>query len=247
MDFSGPMDEASFPNEREYKTTKASLVAYVLKTTIPGIKRINKADKAYVAMIGFTGDAKLLGIFKASEINDSVDYWDDWFEKSIEDVRTSSGMGKNITGALKLARELYDGALNGDLSYYGIRDFSPMYQHIAIGSEVYDVANVRVFIYSDGEHTHGFVNHFDGASLIPGKTNVSGLTSVFLGDSSEPGYRTMEEIAGVCPVHGIKAVIHVNQSKYYEYLRELFHMTSSTSGFCIQCAKKGIKIRFEKG
>jgi|SRR5665647_785503 len=242
MDFSSSMEYQAFPKEIEYTKSKASVVASALKTSLPLIKKMNKADKAYVAMIGFTSGAKLLGIFKAEDINTSVEYWNDWFKQSMLDVYNSYGDGTDISKALKLARELYDGALNGDLSYYGIRDFSPMYQHIAIGSEVYDVANVRVFVYSDGECS-GFTNYFDGASLIPGKTNVSGLTSAFLGEAESRGYKTMEEIAGVCPNHGIKAVVHVNQSKNYEHLRELFHMTSATSGFCVECAKRGKNLK----
>jgi hypothetical protein len=247
MDFSGSMDEQAFPKEPEYLKSKASVVASALKASITKIKKINKADKAYVALIGFTSDAKLLDIRKATEIDDNVEYWNDWFKNNINGVRSSLGNGTNITSALKLAREIYDSALKGDLSAYGIKDFSPMYQDIAIGSNIYDVANVRVFVYSDGEHGVGkFVNHFENASLIPGKTNVSGVTSAFLGDAEANGYQTMEMIAGVCPNHGIKAVIHVNQSKYYEHLRDLFHMTSSTSGFCVECAKRGKKVNLGK-
>lgn len=56
----------------------------------------------------------------------------------------------------------------------------------------------------------------------------------------------MENIAGVCPNHEIKAVIHVDKVKAYEYLRELFHMTSSTSGFCVECAKRGKTLNLGK-
>jgi DNA-directed RNA polymerase subunit RPC12/RpoP len=249
MDFSGSMDDRAFPSEREYKKSKASVVASALKTSIPKIKRMNKADKAYVALIGFTEDAKLLGIFKASEVSDSIEYWDKWFEDNMSDVRHSYGEGTNITSALKLGRQIYDGALKGDLSAFGIYDFKPMYQDIVIGSNVYSVANVRVFIYSDGGHNSdrtAFTNYFEGASLIPGRTNVTGLTSAFLGASETDGYETMEAIAGVCPNHEVKAVIHVDKSKYYDYLRELFHMTSSTSGFCVECAKRGKSLNLDK-
>jgi DNA-directed RNA polymerase subunit RPC12/RpoP len=248
MDFSGSMDELAFPNEPEYTKSKASVVASALKSSIVKIKRMNKADKAYVALIGFVGEAVLLDVFKASEIDDNIAYWDNWFNNKIDYVRNTIGGGTNITSALRLARGIYDGALAGDLSTYGINDFSPMYQNIAIGSDVYDVANVRVFVYSDGEHyaDEKFVNYFEDASLIPGKTNVNGVTAAFLGNIADRGYKNMENIAGVCPNHGVKAVIHINQSKYYDYLRDLFHMTSSTSGFCVECAKQGKKISLGK-
>jgi hypothetical protein len=120
-----------------------------------------------------------------------------------------------------------------------------MYHNIVVGSNIYEVANVRVFVYSDGL-VGGFTNYFEDASLIPGKTNVSGVTSAFLGNVEDDGYQTMESIAGVCPIHGIKAVVHVNKPKYYDYLRDLFHMASSTSGFCVECAKQGKSISLGK-
>jgi Archaeal DNA polymerase II, large subunit len=245
MDFSGSMEDPAFPNEPEYTKTKASVVASALKSSIVEIKNISKADKAYVALIGFTGDAKLLGIFKASEINDSIQYWNNWFRDSMDKVCESYGYGTNIDSALKLAREIYDGALEGNLKAYGIDNFAPMYHNVVIESNPHQVANIRVFIYSDGL-VGGFTNYFENASLIPGKTNVSGVTSAFLGDTEDDGYKAMESIAGVCPIHGVKAVIYVNRSRNYDYLRDLFHMASSTSGFCIECAKSGKNVSFGK-
>jgi DNA-directed RNA polymerase subunit RPC12/RpoP len=246
MDFSGSMEEPAFPNEPEYTNTKLNMVASALKSSIIEIKNMSKADKAYVALIGFTGNAKLLGVFKASEINENIQYWNNWFRDSMSDVCESYGYSANIDNALKLAREIYDDALQGNLESYGIHNFAPMYQSIAIGSHIYEVANVRVFVYSDGMFESGFTNYFKNASLIPGKTNVSGVTSAFLGNIDDDGYETMESIAGVCPIHGIKAVIHINQSKNYSYLRDLFHMTSSTSGFCVECTKHGKRIGLRK-
>lgn len=241
MDFSGSMEDPAFPKEPEYTKTKASVIASALKSSIVDIKNISKADKAYVALIGFTGDAELLGIFKASEINTSIQYWNNWFEKQIDDVRDSYGYGTNITNALKLARKLYDGALQGNLKDYNIDNFAPMYHNVIIGSDIHKVANIRVFIYSDGI-VGEFINYFENASIIPGKTNVSGVTSAFLGNVDDKGYEAMDKIAGVCPIHGVKAVIHVNKTRNYGYLRNLFHMASSTSGFCIECTKGDIDL-----
>lgn len=248
MDMSGSMEEVAFPEVEGYSITKAGVVASALSTSITKIKRINKADKAYVAIIGFTNDAKLLGIYKASEIDENVKYWDEWFRKNSEIVRNSYGGGTNITSALRLAREIYDAALEGDLSTYGVSDFLPMYQNININDNIYDIANIRVFIYSDGEHyaDEYLVNYFENASLIPGQTNISGVTSAFLGNAEDDGYMNMRDIAGVCPKHNIKAVIHVNKPEAYDYLRDLFHMTSSTSGFCVECAKMNKRINFSE-
>ena len=237
MDMSLSMNEIAFPNSPGYVITKAGVVASALATSISKIRNINKAEWAYVTIIGFTNDAKILGTFKASEINTDTKYWVEWFNKSIIKVQNLCGQGTNITAALRLARKLYDDALMECLD--NIPGFKPMYQNIRIGTTIYDIANIGVFIYSDGEHyaDEPLVNHFSDASLILGQSNISGVTSAFLGNAESAGYANMRDIAGVCPKHNIKAVIHVNQPNAYDYLRDLFHMTSSTSGFCVECAK----------
>jgi hypothetical protein len=243
MDFSSSMDELAFPDEIEYTKSKANAVATALKSSIAKIKNINKADKVYMVLIGFTQEAHVLKVFRASDISEDKIEWDKFFTDGIEEFRKRVGEGTNITSALKLAREIYDGALRGDLKKHGIDEFAPMYQGVHIEHELYNVANIRVFIYSDGEHCVGeFVNHFEGASIIPGKTNISGLTAAYLGPVNGIGYPYMELIAGVCPRHGIKAVIHVDKSKNFDYLRDLFHMTTATSGLCAECAKELKKI-----
>jgi hypothetical protein len=238
MDMSGSMDEKAFPQKANYDITKSAVISSALSTSIVNIRNINNSAKAYVAIIGFTSEAKLLGIFKASEINEDVSFWNKWFADKIEDVRNTCGGGTNITSALRLSRQIYDAALKGDLSSYGIKDFKPMYQHVNIKSRIYDIANVRVFIYSDGAHyaNEPLSNAFDDASLIPGESNITGITAAYLGNIEDAGYETMRNIAGVCPKHEKKTVIHVNDPKAYIFLRDLFHMTSATSGFCIQCA-----------
>jgi len=243
MDFSGSMNDIAFPNQPEYSFSKMQIVALALKTSIQKIKQINNADKAYLILIGFTNIATVLKVFKISEIPNDPSEWDTFFTTGVDKFREENNTGTNVTSALQLMREIYDNALNGKLEKYGISDFKPMYQDIVIKGKNYKVANIRAFIYSDGEHCVGdFNNYFDDASLIPGESNVSGLTAAYLGHAEGSGYSTMLRIAGTCPRHNVKAVFNVDSTKTYEYLRDLFHMTSATSGFCTECAKESKSI-----
>lgn len=243
MDFSGSMDYIAFPDQLEYKFSKIQIVALALKTSIPKMKQMSNADNAYLILIGFTNTAKVLEVFKVSDIPNDSTKWDTFFTTGVENFRVENNTGTNVTSALQLMREIYDNALLGKLEKYGISNFKPMYQDIIIKGKNYKVANVRAFIYSDGQHCVGnFDNHFEGASLIPGDTNISGLTSAYLGHAEDPGFDTMLLIAGTCPRHNVKAVISVDNTKTYEYLRDLFHMTSATSGFCTECAKESKAI-----
>ena len=191
---------------------------------------------------------KLLDIFRLSEINPDRAFWADWLNQKMEEVNRTCGGSTNFTAALKLAKEIYDGALKGNLKKFGIQNFAPLYQHVPDlqNHDEYAVANVRVFIYSDGLHESNsrFINAFADASLIPGKSNVNGVTTVFLGDINNDGYKLMEQIAGVCPCHSVRAVINIDRPEYYDNLRKLFHMASSASGLCLQCSKSTEKHDF---
>jgi DNA-directed RNA polymerase subunit RPC12/RpoP len=241
MDFSYSMQDRAFPAEMDYNITKANAVISALQSAIPQLREVTSAENAYLVMIGFAEEAKVLDVFRLSEVNPDRAFWASWLAEKMQDVNRTCGGGTNFTAALKLAKEVYDGALKGNLKKFGIQNFAPMYQNIPDPNknETYTVANVRVFIYSDGLHESAsrFVNAFDDASLIPGQSNVNGVTTVFLGDTSNDGYKLMERIAGVCPCHNIRAVINIDKPEYYDNLRKLFHMASSASGLCLQCSK----------
>lgn len=244
MDFSSSMYAEAFPEMEEFRVTKIELVGNALASAISQLSNIGQKENAYVAFIGFTNEAKLIKIIKASEIKDDVEYWRAWLFEQQDKILNDIGDGTNITGALKLAKEIYDHAIYENKGGYEteiLKDFAPLYHRIVIGNETVPsrVANVRVFLYSDGYHTIGdFINPFEDASLIPGKSNVSGLITAYFGGPKDEGYRNLEQIAGVCPIHNTKGIFHINSPRSYDFLRRLFHMASAASGFCLQCAKK---------
>ena len=243
LDFSGSMTEKAFSEERypEFPQRKIDLVAHALGSALPSMRSISKAEYAYVALIGFANDAKLIEIKKAPEIKEDAKYWRNWTYKKQEEILEELGNGTNISRALEVAYDVYDAALNGKMDKYGIKEFAPMYHDIDIAGKIVKVANVRVFLYSDGEHIESYygplINHFENATLIPGESNVSGLMTAYFGLPNTEGYRTLEDIAGVCPIHKVKGVMHINSPERYKLLRKIFHMASAASGFCAECAK----------
>lgn len=247
LDFSSSMNESAFSIQKD---SKIGVVKNALGKTLVDFTGIKDSKNAYIAIIGFAKNAELLGIYRASELKKDINYWKGWIEEKRNKILgekmedgTWKNDGTNIKDALMLAREIYDAALNGEMDKYGINDFSMYYQDIAVISEkdLQKIANLRVFIYSDGEHNIGLFpssdNPFKGASLIPGKTNVSGLITAYFGQPNTKGYKLLEDIAGSCPRHNSAGVMCIDSPEAYPYVRKTFRMTSHTSGFCLECAK----------
>ncbi len=240
LDFSSSMREPAFGENqyKEYPQKKIDLVSRAIGYSLPKMRNIGKAENAYVAIIGFANEAKLLEIKKASEIEEEAGYWIDWTARKQEET-LKSGDGTNISGALKLALDIYGSALKGKMENFGLKNFSLMYHDMDVGGKIVPVANVRVFLYSDGDHNVGpFINHFKNTSLVPGKSNISGLITAYFGTPNVEGYKLLENIAGACPKHNVKGIMHIISPEVYPRLRSTFHMASAASGFCAECAKE---------
>lgn len=242
LDFSGSMGEKAFSEDKygEYPQKKLDLVSHAIGYSLPKMRNISKSENAYVAIIGFANNAKLLEIRKASELEDDAGYWIDWTTKKQEEI-LKKGDGTNISEALNLAWELYDSALKGKMDKYGLKNFSLMYHDIDVGGKIVPVANERVFLYSDGMHNVGpFIDQFKlhKASLIPGKSNISGLITAYFGHPNSEGYKLLETVAGVCPKHNVNGIMHIISPEVFPRLRQTFHMASAASGFCAECAKE---------
>ncbi len=235
LDFSESMVEPAFVDP-DLPQRKIDLVANAFHSAMQNITNITFAEKAYVAVIGFDNYVELLDIFNAAQVDPEKD-WKQWIYDHFERFKGTT----NISGALDKAKDLYDAALACDLSEYGIDDFAPLLHDITVGDNVISVPNVRVFLYSDGDHNHGdFYNPFDGVSLIGGKSNVNGLITAYFGPAELPGYKTLLDLAGTCPRHEVRGTIHITVPQAYPLVRQLFRMASAASGFCAQCAKEAI-------
>ncbi len=239
FDFSSSMGERAFP-EKDLPQRKIDLVAQSFHLAMQKLANIANAENAYLAVIGFTKEAKLLKFMNAQMID--LDYdWGQWIQRQQLKLLEESGDGTNITAALKIARRIYDQALQGDLEEYGIKDFAPLYHDILIEDDVHSIPNVRLFLYSDGMHNEGdYVNYFENVTLVDGYANITGIICAYFGSVEEEGFDLLYRLAGTCPRHGTKGIIHVIVPEMFPYIRQLFHMASAASGFCAQCAKESI-------
>jgi hypothetical protein len=151
----------------------------------------------------------------------------------------------DISGALAIAHKMYQHALQGDLSEFGMDKRFTLMEHNPVrqrDSHQYTIPNVRILIYSDGAH-----NHPQGASLETPFTNnleaneVSVLMTVFFGDGADQGAGQMRLLACTCPIHEQKGYFLINSAERYHTLRKLFRMASGTSGFCPVCLAEASK------
>jgi hypothetical protein len=231
-------------NELEYSISSLSMAKLAFVNAIKNSKLIGHPDNTYVALIGFSGDARFLGIIKISEVSNDFKYWENWFDDNILDIKYTFGEESNITSALELARQIYNDALKGDLSIYGINNFSLEFAPTHINDSMYPIGRIRVLVCSDGNFDeNSYVNYFSDASINPYLINVNGLISIFCGHRDQDyinttGYMNMETLAGVCPIHGIKGVMPINGSlKQHDEITKLFTRVFSGCGFCPECIR----------
>jgi len=154
----------------------------------------------------------------------------------------------NVNQALELAYKITSSAISGSLKEWGID------QGIALRKPAVEkrgqtasihVPNVRVMIYSDGDHNE---YPFEISNPFVNMQPTSVLMSSFIGDEAanddaRKGADQMKEIANICPTHGHKGYFLVNTLARRSMLRQVFHMTTGASGFCRQCAIGGAVVQ----
>jgi hypothetical protein len=166
-------------------------------------------------------------------------------EQLKDDVAGFGRDGTNITEALSLARQITDAAIAGSLSAFGVKEpvSLKMDDIPRPGEKSIRVPNVRVMIYSDGEHNRGRLeNAF--ASMQP----ASVLLTAFIdneneSDDTRKGADQMLACATICPEHKEPGYFLINTLGRRTYLREVFHMATGSSGFCRQCMKGGAVVQ----
>lgn len=154
----------------------------------------------------------------------------------------------NITAALDLAREIADATLAGDLSRFGVPNSVSLIDQKQFWSpETGDIKlpNIRVVIYSDGQHNEGALRN--AFATFPPR---SVLMTAFLGDreasdNARNGSDQMKALANICPVHNRPGYFLVNSLLRSDYLRQLYHMSTGTSGLCPSCMRDE-QVRLEE-
>lgn len=207
---------------------------------------ISKPDDTFIAVIAFGEKAGLLPMpdgrpFLASassiiEVFNDVDTLEEFLIRRFDDFIERWGTGTNISAGLNLAKSIYDGLLQNDLSDFGGPVAVKPVQHSIVRpdhSEVI-VPNFRALIFSDGKHNRGaLVNSF-----AEGETSSSPwslLMTAFIGNHDDPAVAQLKSLAGVCPYHARLNFFLINDRQRFQQLRGLFKMASGSSGFCPVC------------
>lgn len=252
-DASRSMDTTAFVKN---DLVKLRMVTRAVHRAIAELSQITNPDEAFICIIAFGAKAALVPdragnpfIMSVSDIkaqfgDDSLgDYL---YESLANDKPGIDRQYTDITAALQLAREVYDSAVAGDLAAFGLTNTVRILKHKDIVTDdrrQISVPNVRVMLYSDGEHNPQkadvLANPFE-------PLNPSVLMTAFIGDesaneSSRRGADQMRALANTCPVHGKKGYFLINSPERYAVLRMLFRMASGASGFCTECLMGFIK------
>jgi hypothetical protein len=211
-----------------------------------------KTEYAYIALVGFAGNAALLKDRQGNQFFKTIADIQKEFPTSkeltefLKERLTDQSLDPNytdITQALAVGYDIYQGAMARDLSRYGIGGEWTLMEHHPVKpggakDEQLTVPNVRVLIYSDGEY-----NPPDGKPLANPFANepLSVLMTVYMGGGQDEGAKQMQSLACTCPTHSVNGYFLINNPERYQTLRYLFRMASGTTGFCATCLSEARK------
>jgi hypothetical protein len=246
-DVSGSMSEAPFGPESG-GLTKLELVIDAVHGAFEAMQSLTRKDTAYIAMVGFAKQAKLMtgqnGELFIKSVQDILDEFKSKNDLSQYIMRNCNQLdrgGTNVTEGLRLGHGLVQKTLANDLSAFGIPHSISLIEQKPFLPPVGDpinVPNIRVMIYSDGAHNQGpLTNPF--TDMQP----VSVLMTAFIGnetvnDEARIGANQMKEFATICPEHRQPGYFLINTRGRGEFLRRIFHMATGTSGLCSECMSK---------
>lgn len=254
-DISYSMDEPAFTGS---ELSKLKMVTRSVHRAVVELYRISMPAGAYVGIIAFgaraalvrdrTGGPFLLSVAQIQKEFGGVGLNPFLFEQFNTDAPGVDRQHTDFTAALDLTGKIYEAAVAGDLTAYGVSDEVKILKH----QDVYDtfqkkqipVPNVRCLLYSDGEYNPKQA----GAALVNAFASVypSPLMTAFIGDeaaseAARQGADQMKEFANTCVMHQKKGYFLINNAEKYMVLKDLFSMATRRSGFCPSCLAKQIK------
>ncbi len=249
MDGSLSMNEPAFPDS-DYPGTRYKLVAMNAAGGIWSLKSMTHHESAYLALAVFGGEPKLVSIKSVEDIfkeHDTPEALADSIQNILEN-ETPDARFTNINSAVQLAYEIKQAFIGGDMAAYGgPTDFKPVIHPVVRdgegGEEFIDIPNVRVLIYTDGEHnvTSAIKNPFAG-------DEQSVLITAFIGEQDAKGVSQMQGLACTCPKHGpATGFFLIDSPERVQTLRGIFRMASGASGFCSACLHIEQKVMEQTG
>lgn len=239
MDGSLSMGEPAFPDS-DYPGTRYKLVAMNAAGGLWSLRSMTHQDAAYLALCVFAGEPRLILLESVEELfkkHDTPEALADTLQNMLE-KETPDARFTNINTAVQLAYDIKQAFIGGDLSAYGgPSGFKPVIHPVVRdgtgGEEFIDIPNVRVLIYTDGEHnvTSAIKNPFAG-------DEQSVLITAFIGEKDAKGVGQMQNLACTCPKHApATGFFLIDTPERVQTLRGIFRMASGASGFCAACLK----------
>lgn len=254
-DISFSMNDPAFADS---ELSKLRMVTRAVHRAVVELYRISMPAEAYVGIIAFGARAALVPdrsgrpfLLSVSEIqrefgSDGLNPY--LFEQFNADAPRVDRQHTDFTGALDLSKKIYDGAIAGDLTAFGVSGEVKILKHMDIydsfKNEQISVPNVRALLYSDGEYNPKFA----GAPLVNAFESVypSPLMTAFIGNEAasagaHEGADQMKALANMCVMHQKRGYFLINNAEKYTVLKNLFSMATRRSGFCPSCLAKQIK------
>lgn len=236
LDCSGSMKEAAFPNS---PVTKKDLIAKSVSAGIFSLSGNPLKAYAYILIIGFDHEIDIL--LPYTSIHDIVEKYKEasGLEAMLREKMEKKGGATDINQVLSVAFDFTQQFINSSISALG--NYKPRIQIVLddnLGS--HQIPNVRVLLFTDGEHYLGP----DNRTLNPSpfrKLTYDGkvfdlLMSAYYGKGDENGYYQLKSLVSKCPRHPVQDQFFLfDDPSKVANLKGLFRMASGASGFCPTC------------
>jgi hypothetical protein len=240
LDCSGSMKEPAFPGN---PMPKKDLIAKSVAAGIFSLSGNPLKEFAYVLILGF--DHQIDTLLPYTSIKDIVrDYQDaPGLEKMLREKMHKMEGATDINSALSIAFNFTQQFINSEIAALG--NYKPRIQMVIDENMMtHQVPNVRVLLFTDGEHFLGendrTLNPSPFKNLQYDGKVFDLLMSAYYGDSGDHGYFQLKSLVSKCPRHPeVDQFFLFNDPTQVANLKGLFRMASGASGFCPTCLSEG--------
>jgi hypothetical protein len=236
LDCSGSMNEPPFPN---HPTTKKDLIARSVAAGVFSLSGNPLKEFAYVMIVGFDHEIDIILPYTSIQTIVNTYKQAEGLEKMIKSKMLEKNGATDINGVLKVAFNFTQQFINSEISALG--NYKPRIQAVLDDNmKSHLVPNVRVLLFTDGEHYLG--DHDQYLQPSPFK-NLSFnhkvcdlLMSAYYGKEGEKGYQQLKSLVSKCPRHpSTDQFFLFDEPSKVANLKGLFRMASGASGFCPTC------------
>ncbi len=230
MDASGSMQTTKPFEDKGNNSSLIDLVSRNVARAIFDLKNLTqgKAKDAYILALMFDDVVKEL-FFDSVDNLTTKHHSEGNFENFIKQELSNMGGGTDITTALEKAYTFYEQFIHNKINSLG--EYTVLSQlDRGFNNNPINISNVRVLIYTDGNHNANSTLYSPFKDLDPDI-----LMGAYFGEATDAGARELRNILGNCFKHNEKQFFLINNTEDYAQLKNLFRMASGASGFCPIC------------